>query len=290
MDYAPQREKLKQPIIRGAFETTPQWQSRVAAQQTEADQLERGHKADREAIVRRYADEAALESAEYVRRINELKSGTYLAPGLRLSFADYDADRSLLTLRLNGDKAQFTVPPERAQVIADQLNLAHVEEGIDGRLVLVDESTGGRFAAYGLRSIAPPIGIPPPKTENGSPATFWRNTTDNELISIRVENDQLRMYDPNGVLLADLSRQHDKNPKKSDKYVGRYFFQRPGFCKGGGHIEVTGQSPRRIDGRLERPFPGAAKGNNEPDYSCSTILHSVGASVWSTFSFVAQPN
>jgi len=191
-DYTPQRDKLKQPVVKDTFETTAQWQARVAAQRTEATELEKRYKSEREAIESRYAGESALETKEYPARIDELKGGTYLMPGARLAMAGYDADKSLLRLKLNGQQVQFMVPPDKARILTAQLKAARVEAGFGTVLVLVDGSTGERFARYVGRNV-PDMGHTPaePKPAVG-PASV---------------QESLKSRYPEARVLADGSRQ-----------------------------------------------------------------------------------
>lgn len=113
---------------------------------------------------------------------------------------------------------------------------------------------------------------------------LWRS---DQSIKIHFDADKILIYDLTDAPLAELSLQYTKEGR-ARKYVGRYFFQAPGFCRGGGHIEVTAWSASRIEGRLERPLPGKRKGNNEPDYDCPKIMHAVGVAPWSPFALVRQ--
>jgi len=146
--YAPQRAATT--AERGLFETTEQYQSRLAAQKTAQEALERKYQAEKSDIEKRYAGELDLESQDYRKQVADLRAATYPLPGVRMEFVSYDADRSLLTLRLDGEETHFTVPPAKAESLYRQLSLARLESGFGSERVVVDPGSGERFTGHGL--------------------------------------------------------------------------------------------------------------------------------------------
>jgi formylglycine-generating enzyme required for sulfatase activity/uncharacterized caspase-like protein len=149
-EYAPGREKLKQVAARDMFETTQQYQARLAKQKAAQEEFEKKYQADRRAAEDRYAAELQEESKDYLNRIEELKRGTYPLAGAKLEFAGYDADRGQMTVKIDGEQYQLAIASDKARALYANLHLSKVEAGFGNEIVVFDPSSGERFGAKGL--------------------------------------------------------------------------------------------------------------------------------------------
>jgi len=150
--YAPQRATLT--AGKGLFETTEQYQSRLAAQKPALEALERKYQVEKLDIEKRYRGEFDLESEDSRKQIADLRAAIYPLPGVRAEFVTYHADRSLLTLRLDGKETLFAITPAQAERLSRQLSLAKVEAGFNNERIVVDPGSGARFTSLKVGEVS----------------------------------------------------------------------------------------------------------------------------------------
>jgi formylglycine-generating enzyme required for sulfatase activity/uncharacterized caspase-like protein len=148
-DYAPVRASLAP--AKGEFETTGEYQARLASLQKQRQALENRFASDRAQIDKQYSAEFESATLAESREIQSLKQRTYPFPA-RLVWDSYNADDGRLTVAVDGRMLLFDMPVEKARRISarkDSLAISIALETTTGEsptgVFLIDTTTGDRF-------------------------------------------------------------------------------------------------------------------------------------------------
>jgi hypothetical protein len=148
--YQAERDKAGQVAPqKDMFETSAEYEKRVAKWKESLGDLESKYKLEREGIEKRYAAEMERQSQGYRRQMEELKARTFVVGGAKVEFVTYDADHSLLTVKVSGEEYWFKVEPKDAKEFVGRLSTAKVGQYLEAEQaqerVLMDVVTGATF-------------------------------------------------------------------------------------------------------------------------------------------------
>jgi len=139
------------PTPRDEFETTAQYQARLAEHDQAKAAVENRLRQERANLEARYSREAGEQGGPYDRQIKVLKDSKYRVP-FRVELNVYDPDRGVYNLSLKGKEDEFfiatlKVSPNVARGLKTRAELlrAEGEEGLEGgveRVMLLDPSLG----------------------------------------------------------------------------------------------------------------------------------------------------
>jgi hypothetical protein len=154
--YQAEREKAGQVAPqKDMFETSAEYEKRVAKWKESLGDLESKYKLERGGIEKRYATEMERQSQGYRRQMEELKARTFVVGGAKVEFVTYDADHSLLTVKVSGEEYWFRIEPQSARSLVERLRTAKVEQILGEEhayeRVLYDSTAGQRYTGV-LRS------------------------------------------------------------------------------------------------------------------------------------------
>ncbi|MGD2085779.1 MAG: caspase family protein [Candidatus Aminicenantes bacterium] len=100
LDYQTLRDKLNQPIPpKGQFEKTSEYQDRVKKHNEDISALEKQYKTDYAEVEKRFDNEIAISTKNYIDRIDVIKSRDYPVEGLNVELIKYNADKEIFSVR-----------------------------------------------------------------------------------------------------------------------------------------------------------------------------------------------
>jgi hypothetical protein len=108
--------QVNQTVTKDTFETTAEYQARVANAAADHKNLEERYKKDLDAL-----------TATYNRQISELLSRQYYLPGSKLVLTSYDADSQTLFTTFGSCSYRFHLPPQKAKGLYDR------KDGLQGK-------------------------------------------------------------------------------------------------------------------------------------------------------------
>ena len=113
--------------------------------------------AERAQVTRQYTQEFEKAVKPSRDRIAELEARTYPVAGAKADFVSYDADRSRMVAKLNGEEYAFAVPPAKAKSLYTNMAAVRVEKGLGRQrsIALIDPATLEKFAGDSAGTVNP---------------------------------------------------------------------------------------------------------------------------------------